>query len=123
MGVIERRKFQTTDKPNLSEARTPRPDGKYGYSAPRQSPISRTNSAFSLIMNSTQIHNGPPASHKTQHTLENVYRAFVNSFEKLHAVQVAEHIWRIEIGYKDLASASGCCVHSMAGTIQELANH
>lgn len=56
-------------------------------------------------------------------TLKNVYRALVNGLEKFQAVRVSSNVWRFEIGYRILASESGCSERSIPGAIKELAAH
>lgn len=56
-------------------------------------------------------------------THEHIYRALVQLCRQHNAVRIADGVWRVEIGYKALASEAGCSRRSICAAIAELAAH
>lgn len=56
-------------------------------------------------------------------TIERIYCALIKVCRNLNAEKIAESVWRIELGYKELATAANCSIGSIRSAIPELAAH
>jgi hypothetical protein len=56
-------------------------------------------------------------------TLERIYRALIRFGRERHIEKITEGVWRIELGYSDLAPAADCSIGSIRSAIPVLAAH
>jgi hypothetical protein len=56
-------------------------------------------------------------------TLERIYRALIRLCRERHVEKITEGVWRIELGYSDLAPAARCSIGSIRSGIRVLAVH
>lgn len=55
--------------------------------------------------------------------LTNIYSALIGLCRERNGEKIAEGVWRVDVGYKTLASAAGCSKRSIPDAIKELAAH